>query len=134
MTTAIPTQVLSDIRAKLESERSEIINRSHVARNDLRERDQGPGDSIDVSNDEQGTSTELRFQDRDRETLAKINEAILRLDDDEYGFCDSCGEPIGIGRLKAMPMAAMCIDCKEEEEHAQSRRDAANAGIFGDQS
>ncbi len=134
MTTAIPTQTLSEIRAKLESERAEIINRSHLARNDLRDRDHGPGDSIDVSNDEQGTSTELRFQDRDRETLAKINEALLRLDDDEYGLCDSCGEPIGIGRLKAMPMAAMCIDCKEDEERDQSRRDASNIGIFGDQS
>lgn len=134
MNTAISTQILSEIRAKLESERAEIINRSHLARIDLRERDQGPGDSIDVSNDEQGTSTELRFQDRDRETLARINEAILRLDSDEYGFCDSCDEPIGIGRLKAMPMTTMCIDCKEDQEREQSRRDEANAGIFSDQS
>lgn len=132
MNSEIPPQILDEIRAKLESERAEIINRSHIARNDLRERDQRPGDSIDVSNDEQGTSNELRFQDRDRETLARINEALQRIDDDEYGYCDSCGEPIGLGRLKAMPMATMCIDCKEEQERDQQRRDAANPGIFGD--
>lgn len=133
MNSTISPQILAEIRAKLESERAEIINRSHIARADLREKDQRPGDSIDISNEEQGTSTELRLQDRDRETLARINEAIQRLDNDEYGYCETCDEPIGIGRLKAMPMATECIDCKEDQERDQQRRDASNSGIFGDQ-
>ncbi len=124
--------MLAGIREDLERQRAELINRSHLALSELRERERAPGDSIDQSTDEQGTSTQLRIKDRERNLLAKINEALQRIDDGEYGYCDICGEPIGIGRLKARPMAAMCIDCKEEEEREERRRKAVNPGIFSD--
>ncbi|MBA2662547.1 MAG: RNA polymerase-binding protein DksA [Bradymonadaceae bacterium] len=123
---------LAEIRQDLERQRAELINRSHLARNELREREREPGDSIDQSTDEQGTSTQLRIKDRERNLLAKINEALQRMDDGEYGYCDICSEPIGVGRLKARPMATMCIDCKEEEEREERRRTAVNPGIFNE--
>lgn len=121
---------LHEMRETLEELRAELINKSHLTRNEMRQRDHEPGDSIDESVDEQGTSTELRLKDRERNLLAKINEAVYRIDDGEYGFCENCGDPIAEGRLRARPMAELCIACKEEQEREERRMATGNPGIF----
>ena len=124
------SEFLDEMREKLEARRADLINKSKIARNDLRDREARPGDSIDESNEEQGTSTEMRLKDRERNLLAQINAAVNRIDDGTYGSCDVCEEPIGEGRLRARPMALLCIECKEDEERKERRRHAKNPGMF----
>ncbi len=64
----------------------------------------------------------LRIRDRERRLIFKIQEALRRLEEGEYGICESCGEEIGIARLKARPVTTLCIDCKSVQE-VQERKD-----------
>ena len=61
-------------------------------------------------------SMELRARDRERKLIKKIDESLLMLDNEDYGYCESCGIEIGIRRLEARPTATQCIDCKTLDE------------------
>ncbi|MEH6471184.1 MAG: RNA polymerase-binding protein DksA [Halopseudomonas sp.] len=69
-------------------------------------------DPADRASQEEEFSLELRTRDRERKLTKKINETLERIEQDDYGFCDSCGVEIGIRRLEARPTATQCIDCK----------------------
>jgi len=69
-------------------------------------------DPSDRASQEEEFSLELRTRDRERKLIRKIAQALERLDEDDYGFCDACGVEIGIRRLEARPTATLCIDCK----------------------
>jgi len=73
-------------------------------------------DPNDRATQESDFSMELRARDRERKLIKKIDESLLMLDSDEYGYCDSCGIEIGIRRLEARPTATQCIDCKTLDE------------------
>lgn len=73
-------------------------------------------DPNDRATQEEEFSLELRTRDRERKLIKKINEAQKRIDDDEYGYCETCGIEIGVNRLEARPTAELCIDCKTLEE------------------
>jgi DnaK suppressor protein len=59
---------------------------------------------------------ELRIRDRERKLISKMQEAIRRIDDGNFGICDSCGGPISEKRLLARPVTTQCIDCKTKQE------------------
>jgi DnaK suppressor protein len=69
-------------------------------------------DPTDRASQEEEFSLELRTRDRERKLIRKIDEALDRLEDDDYGYCEACGVDIGIRRLEARPTATLCIDCK----------------------
>lgn len=69
-------------------------------------------DPSDRATQEEEFSLELRTRDRERKLIKKIDKTLDRIEDDDYGFCDSCGVEIGIRRLEARPTATECIDCK----------------------
>jgi DnaK suppressor protein len=69
-------------------------------------------DPSDRATQEEEFSLELRTRDRERKLIKKIDKTIDRIEDDDYGFCDSCGVEVGIRRLEARPTATLCIDCK----------------------
>ncbi|WP_407331411.1 RNA polymerase-binding protein DksA [Enterovibrio sp. 27052020O] len=69
-------------------------------------------DPVDRAAQEEEFSLELRNRDRERKLIKKIDKTLQRLEDDDFGFCDSCGVEIGVRRLEARPTADMCIDCK----------------------
>lgn len=73
-------------------------------------------DPTDRATQESEFSLELRTRDRERKLIRKIDQAINRVDRDEYGFCDTCGTEIGIQRLEARPTATLCVDCKSLDE------------------
>ncbi len=73
-------------------------------------------DPNDRATQESEFTMELRTRDRERKLIKKIDEAMDKLDKDEYGYCDSCGVEIGIRRLEARPTATLCIDCKTLDE------------------
>ena len=69
-------------------------------------------DPADRATQEEEFSLELRNRDRERKLMKKIEYTLKKLDTDDFGYCDSCGEEIGIRRLEARPTADLCIDCK----------------------
>ena len=73
-------------------------------------------DPNDRASQESDMSLELRNRDRERKLIKKIDETIGRIDQGEYGYCDSCGVEIGLKRLEARPTATLCIDCKTLDE------------------
>ena len=73
-------------------------------------------DPNDRATQESDFSMELRARDRERKLIKKIDESLLMLDNEDYGYCESCGIEIGIRRLEARPTATQCIDCKTLDE------------------
>jgi len=73
-------------------------------------------DPNDRATQESEFSMELRARDRERKLIKKIDEALMNLDNDEYGYCEACGVEIGVRRLEARPTATLCIDCKTLDE------------------
>lgn len=64
----------------------------------------------------------LRIRDRERKLIVKIREALARIDNGEFGICESCGEEISEERLRARPVTTLCIDCKTREEELEKSR------------
>jgi DnaK suppressor protein len=73
-------------------------------------------DPNDRATQESEFSMELRARDRERKLIKKIDEALMNLDNEDYGYCEACGVEIGIRRLEARPTATLCIDCKTLDE------------------
>lgn len=73
-------------------------------------------DPLDRAAQEEGFNLELRTRDRERRLIKKIEMSLDKIDNGEYGFCQSCGTEIGLRRLEARPTADKCIDCKTFEE------------------
>ena len=69
-------------------------------------------DPADRASQEEEFSLELRARDRERKLIKKIDKTLQLIEDEEYGWCESCGIEIGIRRLEARPTADLCIDCK----------------------
>jgi DnaK suppressor protein len=78
-------------------------------------------DPNDRASQESDRTFELRIRDRERRLLAKIREALERIDDGTFGVCEECGEEISEARLRARPVTTLCIDCKMEEERQEKR-------------
>jgi DnaK suppressor protein len=82
------------------------------------------GDIYDQASSERDRELELLLGDREREKLHNIDEALLKIEEGEYGICEECEEEIPIGRLKVMPFARYCVRCKAdiEKQQAQTKR------------
>ncbi len=76
-------------------------------------------DLSDRASSESDWSLELRTRDRQRKLIAKIDAALRRLDEGEYGYCQVTGEPISVERLDARPIATMTVDAQEAHERAE---------------
>ena len=73
-------------------------------------------DPNDRASQESDMALELRNRDRERKLIKKIDRTLLNIENDEYGYCNVCGEEIGLNRLLARPTATLCIDCKTLDE------------------
>lgn len=73
-------------------------------------------DPNDRASQESDMALELRNRDRERKLIKKIDETLAKIDEHEYGYCNSCGIEIGLKRLEARPTATLCIDCKTLDE------------------
>ncbi|MBT5406643.1 MAG: RNA polymerase-binding protein DksA [Gammaproteobacteria bacterium] len=76
-------------------------------------------DPNDAATQEEEFRLELRTRDRERKLILKIDQALQRVDDGFYGFCEDTGEPIGIKRLEARPIATLCIEAQERHERME---------------
>tara|TARA_Y200000002_G_scaffold99031_1_gene80278 strand:- start:2475 stop:3059 length:585 start_codon:yes stop_codon:yes gene_type:complete len=82
----------------------------------LRAKGETFADPVDRASQEEEFAFELRTRDRERKLINKISTSIEKIKQDDYGWCDSCGDEIGIKRLEARPTATHCIDCKTLDE------------------
>lgn len=73
-------------------------------------------DPADRASQEEEFSLELRTRDRERKLIKKIDSTLELIENDDYGYCDTCGVEIGVQRLEARPTATLCVDCKTLDE------------------
>jgi DnaK suppressor protein len=82
-------------------------------------------DTTDIASEESDRDMTLRVHDHERKIIEEIRAALRRIDEGEYGVCESCGDDIGEKRLLARPVATHCIDCMTEIEATQRREPPA---------
>ena len=113
-----PQQLLY-FRNKLESWREELIEESQETLDHLRSEIRDVGDEAERASRESDNILELRTRDRYRKLLKKIDDAVKRVEDGSYGYCEETGEEIGLGRLEARPIATLTVDAQERREMLQ---------------
>ena len=109
---------LAFFRDRLAKMRDELLENAASTGANLRENEL-VADPADRATDEEEHALELRVRDRERKLIKKIEEALGRIEEGEYGWCEETGDPIGIGRLLARPTATLSIDAQERRERTQ---------------
>ncbi|MEA3467168.1 MAG: RNA polymerase-binding protein DksA [Thermodesulfobacteriota bacterium] len=109
-------KVLDAFQKQLVGKREEILKEAERTLSELTDQGGNIPDPNDRASAESGRNFELRIRQRERRLLSKIDEALQRIDDGEFGECQSCGELIGLKRLEARPVTALCIECKTAQE------------------
>ena len=112
---------LEYFRQQLLKWRGELIEESQETINNLRGEVRDVGDEAERASRETENSLELRTRDRYRKLLGKIDQALGRVDDGSYGYCEETGEEIGLARLSARPIATLCLDAQERWELKQKQ-------------
>ncbi len=110
---------LDYFRKKLLNWKQEILAGSHETINHLQEENQKESDLADRASSETDRSLELRTRDRERKLLNKIDAALGRIEEGNYGYCIETGEPISLARLEARPIATLSIEAQEMHEHQE---------------
>ena len=108
------------ILLKMKEETLQEINKALKSGSDITSGEPS-GDIYDQASSERDRELGLLLGDRDREKLRSIDEALLKIEEGEYGICDECEEDIPIGRLKVVPFAHYCVKCKAEIEKQQAQ-------------
>ncbi|HWE75309.1 MAG TPA: RNA polymerase-binding protein DksA [Stellaceae bacterium] len=106
-------------RQKLLQWRSELLSESSGTLLHLKEESLSEPDIADRATLETDRYTELRTRDRERKLIQKIDEALLRIEDGTYGYCEETDEPIGVKRLDARPTATLSIEAQERHERME---------------
>ena len=114
---------LEYFRQKLEAWKKYLVAQSEDTLEDLRQGGLNQPDDIDRAALETDKSLDLRTKDRARKLITKINEALERISDGTYGYCEETGEPIGINRLEARPIATLSIEAQERHERMEKTYD-----------
>ena len=112
--------MLEYFRHKLQQWKLEIVRESDVTLHDLQDEGgmQEP-DIADRASAETEVALELRTRDRQRKLISKIDEALERIERSEYGYCEETGEPIGVKRLEARPIATLTVEAQERHERKE---------------
>ena len=106
-------------RAKLNAWKDDILRESRETLENLQEESQNHPDMADRASSESDRSLELRTRDRQRKLISKIDAALKRIDDGTYGYCEETGDPIGIARLDARPIATLSLEAQEMHERRE---------------
>lgn len=115
--------MLEYFRQKLMSWKKSLINQSKDTLDDLKQGGLNQPDQIDRASLEADKALELRTRDRARKLISKIDEALKRIEDKVYGYCEETGEPIGVDRLDVRPVATLSIEAQERHERMEKTYD-----------
>lgn len=112
--------MLEYFRQKLIDWRNDLLREStDTIKNSLQGEQLQKPDLTDRASAETDHALELRTRDRERKLVKKINQALQRIEDGEYGYCEETGEPINVARLNARPVATMTLEAQERHERAE---------------
>ncbi|MGB5080180.1 MAG: RNA polymerase-binding protein DksA [Burkholderiales bacterium] len=109
---------LAFFRERLIVTQKELLEKADLTSERLREHEL-EADPTDQATIEEEYALELRARDRERKLLKKIDEALRRIDEGSYGYCEESGEPIGIPRLLARPTATLTVEAQSRREQKQ---------------
>lgn len=115
-------QHLEYFRQKLLNWRNELVEESRETISNLQQEVRDVGDEVERATRETENSLELRTRDRYRKLINKIDQALNRIEEGEYGYCEETGEEIGLDRLEARPIATLCLDAQERRELRQRQQ------------
>lgn len=107
---------IAHFRHMLNEWRRELMEQVDRTVNHLQDEASNFPDPLDRATQEEELGIELRTRDRERRLIRKISETLDRIEQDDYGYCETCGVEIGLRRLEARPTATQCVDCKALDE------------------
>ena len=117
--TVMNSRQLGYFKQKLLDWKDEILRESRETVSHLQKETENHPDLADRASSETDRSLELRTRDRQRKLIFKIDEALRRVDDGSYGYCEETGEPIGLARLDARPIATLSLEAQERHERRE---------------
>ena len=106
-------------RRKLQDWRQSILDETNLTIEGMQEGTRNIPDIADRASEETDRALELRTRDRQRKVISKIDAALRRIDEGEYGYCDDTGEPISLKRLDARPIATLSLEAQERHERRE---------------
>lgn len=112
-------QQIEYFRQKLLKWKEDLQKETVETLHHMQEESPNEPDFNDRASTETDRSFELRTRDRERKLILKINQALERIDDGTYGYCEETGVPIGVGRLEARPIATLCLEAQELHERLE---------------
>jgi len=110
---------LEYFKKKLLSWKEDLLRESRETVSHLQTETENHPDIADRASSETDRALELRTRDRQRKLISKIEDALRRIEDGSYGFCEETGEPIGVARLDARPIATMSLEAQERHERRE---------------
>jgi DnaK suppressor protein len=110
---------LEYFRQKLLAWKEDILRESRETIGNLQTETENHPDLVDRASSEADRALELRTRDRQRKLISKIDDALRRIEDGSYGYCEETGEPIGIARLEARPTATLSVEAQERHERRE---------------
>jgi DnaK suppressor protein len=110
---------LEYFKQKLLNWKEDILRESRETLTHLQSETENHPDIADRASSETDRALELRTRDRQRKLISKIDEALRRIDDGSYGYCEETGEPIGLARLDARPIATLSLEAQERHERRE---------------
>jgi DnaK suppressor protein len=120
---ALTKQQLAKFEEQLVAWKVELQEGQNQSVHALHEMEQGSfPDPTDQASMETDLNFDLRIKDRERKLIRKIDQALDRIKEGDFGMCESCGGDIGVKRLQARPVTTLCIDCKTAQEQEERTR------------
>jgi len=113
------SQQIEYFRRRLLTWRDQLLHESNETITHLQEEPQLEADLVDCAANETDRNIELRARDRERKLINKIESALRRIAEGSYGYCDETGEPIGLRRLEARPIATLSLEAQERHERRE---------------
>ena len=110
---------LEYFKGKLNEWKDEILRESRETVAHLQKETENHADLADRASSETDRALELRTRDRQRKLISKIDQALRRIEDGSYGYCEETGEPIGLARLDARPTATLSLEAQERHERRE---------------
>ena len=124
---------MEEIKRLLLEEKDALLSEIREKTGNKNEINYDIGDAIDSSVEEQERELDLLLQDRELARLEGIEIALKRMESDDFGYCDECGEAISKKRLLAFPLARMCINCQSNEERSRLTQNAFSRADYSSQ-
>ncbi|MEJ2135603.1 MAG: RNA polymerase-binding protein DksA [Desulfofustis sp.] len=121
-------KLLENFKKQLVEKRQEILSEADKTLAEMTDQNSNVPDPNDRATIESDRSFELRIRDRERKLLSKIEDALIRIDEGEYGICEECGCDINVKRLEARPVTTLCIDCRKKRKNHRASNLCPNSG------